>query len=45
VVAETKEVALGLVLTDEPNTDANQWMIEEIPSDVAGSHYICSREN
>lgn len=43
VVAETKEVALGLVLMVEPTTKASEWEITEIDSTKACAHFISSR--
>ena len=43
VVAETKEVALGLVLEAEPETTAPLWDITEISNEKAEAHYVSSR--
>ena len=45
VVGETKEVALGLILEEFPNTDASIWAINEIDTNTAKAHYISQRSS
>lgn len=42
VVAETKEVALSLVMEAEPKTTATLWSITEIITEKAKAYYISS---
>jgi len=43
IIAETKEVALGLALEAEPETAACNWTIELINNERAEAHYMTGR--
>lgn len=43
VVAETKSVALGLVLEEYADTDAEGWELSEIDTTAAEVHYITEK--
>ena len=43
IIAETREVALGLALEAEPHTGAGDWTLTELDSTNAKAHFISSR--
>ena len=45
VVAETEQVALGLVLEEYSDTPAKGWSLSEIDSSIAAVHYITDKCN
>ena len=45
IIAETKEVALGLALESNKESQWENWVIEEIDTENAGVHYVTSHSN